>query len=300
MKYKPLTPAETKVIIGKGTEPPFSGGYEQLNDPGIYACKRCGAYLYRSDSKFDARCGWPSFDREILGAVQATPDADGHRTEINCIRCQAHLGHVFTGEQFTPKNTRHCVSSISLTFIPQEKVKETAQAYLGGGCFWCTEAVFQQVRGVTRVTPGYAGGTGRPSYHAVTSGTTGHAEIVKVDYDPTVISFEGILTVFFGTHDPTTKNQQGYDIGTQYRSVVFYDTDLIKELTENVIKRLTRDHVYDRPIVTQIEPLKQFYPAENHHHNYYQNNQQQPYCQVIINPKLQKLRKNLQDYLIQI
>ena len=139
MKFNPLTPEEEKVIIHKGTEAPFSGEYDNFYKDGIYVCRRCDAPLYGSENKFDARCGWPSFDEEIPKAVKRNPDSDGVRSEISCAFCGAHLGHVFIGEDLTPKNTRHCVNSISMKFVPK---KELETAYFGGGCFWCVEAAF--------------------------------------------------------------------------------------------------------------------------------------------------------------
>jgi peptide methionine sulfoxide reductase msrA/msrB len=163
MKYNPLTTEEQAVILHKATERPFSGEYESNYAKGTYVCKRCGAPLYRSEDKFDARCGWPSFDDEIKGAVKRIPDADGQRTEIICANCGAHLGHVFLNEGFTPKNTRYCVNSISMKFIPdkvmtaQNKNQETA--YFASGCFWGTQYYLMKAPGVISTTVGYMGGS---------------------------------------------------------------------------------------------------------------------------------------------
>lgn len=163
-------------------------------------------------------------------------------------------------------------------------------AVFGGGCFWCTEAIFQRLKGVTSVLPGYAGGhVANPTYEQVSEGDTGHAEVTKIEFDPREIPFEALLEVFFATHDPTTLNRQGNDVGEQYRSVIFYTNEAQKQTAQNFIKNAQKD--FNSPIVTQLQPLDKFYLAENYHQNYYNQNSGKAYCQVIINPKLDKLRK---------
>ena len=165
-------------------------------------------------------------------------------------------------------------------------------ATLAGGCFWCLDAAFRELRGVERVESGYAGGTTtNPTYREVCSGTTGHAEVVQVTYDPSAISFRDLLNVFFTIHDPTTLNRQGADTGTQYRSAVFYHSDEQRDTAKQVIDELTRQSVWDDPIVTEVVPLGRFYPAEAYHQNYFANNPDQPYCSVVIAPKVSKFRK---------
>jgi methionine-S-sulfoxide reductase len=165
-------------------------------------------------------------------------------------------------------------------------------AVFAGGCFWCTEAVFQRLRGVKSVVPGYAGGSvPNPTYEQVSSGTSGHAEVIKFEYDPEQISYQDLLAVFFATHDPTTLNKQGADVGTQYRSAIFYANDEQKHAAEEFLAKLTAEKVYEQPIVTQLAPLTQVYEAEDYHKNYYERNQGAPYCQVVINPKLKKLKE---------
>jgi peptide-methionine (S)-S-oxide reductase len=172
------------------------------------------------------------------------------------------------------------------------------RATLGGGCFWCLDAVFRQLRGVERVESGYAGGEyPNPSYRDVCSGMTGHAEVVQITFDPSIISFRDLLGVFFTIHDPTTPNRQGADVGTQYRSVVLYNSPEQRETADQVIEELSRNHVWDDPIVTQIVPLTTFYPAEAYHQDYYANNAAQPYCQIVIAPKVAKVRKAYLDRL---
>ncbi|MBI4050137.1 MAG: peptide-methionine (S)-S-oxide reductase MsrA [Candidatus Doudnabacteria bacterium] len=171
-------------------------------------------------------------------------------------------------------------------------------AVFGGGCFWCTEAVFQNLRGVESVTSGYAGGTtDNPIYHEVTSGGTGHAEVIRVEFDPEVINYKDLLTVFFALHDPTTPNRQGADTGPQYRSIILYTSVAQKSAAEEFIKKLTDEKVFDAPIVTEVKALDKFYEAEEEHKNYYKKNPDKPYCQVVINPKVAKLRQKFAELL---
>ena len=165
-------------------------------------------------------------------------------------------------------------------------------AVFGGGCFWCTEAVFAELRGVASVMPGYAGGSTKdPTYEQVCSGVTGHAEVVKIEFDPAQIAFKDLLTVFFATHDPTTLNRQGNDVGTQYRSTVLHANQEQKREAQTFIKDLNESKAFGKPVVTTVEPLGEFYEAEEYHRNYYAQNPYQPYCQFTIPPKLQKLHK---------
>jgi peptide-methionine (S)-S-oxide reductase len=174
----------------------------------------------------------------------------------------------------------------------------TEKATLAGGCFWCLEAVYLDVRGVEKVESGYAGGkTQNPTYDDVCSGSTGHAEVVQLTYDPAVISFRELLEIFFTIHDPTTLNRQGADTGTQYRSAIFYHSAEQKAEAESVIATLTADKVFSGPIVTQVAPLDTFYPAEDYHRDYYRRNPNQGYCRVVIEPKVSKLRKQWQAKL---
>lgn len=174
----------------------------------------------------------------------------------------------------------------------------THTAVFGGGCFWCTEALFQSLKGVKAVMQGYAGGSvANPTYEQVSSGKTGHAEVIKIDFDPAIISFKDLLSVFFNTHDPTTLNRQGADVGTQYRSVILYSSEEQKAEAEAIIAELNAAKAYAQPVVTTLEPLTEFYPAENYHQNYYQNHSDAPYCQVVIAPKLEKLQERFKNLL---
>jgi len=171
-------------------------------------------------------------------------------------------------------------------------------ATLANGCFWCTEAIFQRLNGVEKITSGYSGGKIKnPSYREVTTGETGHAEAIQLQFNPSVITFQEILEVFFSTHDPTTLNKQGYDVGTQYRSAIFYHSEKQKEISENFIKELTEAEVFENKIVTEVTSFDAFYSADEYHQNYYNNNKNQGYCVAVINPKLEKFIKKYKNKL---
>jgi peptide-methionine (S)-S-oxide reductase len=175
---------------------------------------------------------------------------------------------------------------------------KTEQAIFGGGCFWCTEAVFKMLRGVSAVCPGYSGGKlPNPTYEQVCNGNTGHAECVRIEYDPAQVKYESLLTVFFGSHDPTTRNRQGNDVGTQYRSVIFYTTPEQKAVAEKFIADINASNPNGKPIVTEVVPLEKFYPAESYHEDYFARNKGNPYCEIIINPKLEKVQKEFAELL---
>ncbi|WP_062122539.1 peptide-methionine (S)-S-oxide reductase MsrA [Geofilum rubicundum] len=179
-----------------------------------------------------------------------------------------------------------------------EQKSETA--ILGGGCFWCLEAVYQRVKGVEKVESGFSGGyIKNPAYREVTSGRTGHAEVVKITYNPDILSFEVLLSIFFTIHDPTTLNRQGADVGTHYRSVIFFNSEEQKKVAQSVMKQLSEEQVYDDPIVTQLVEEAPFYIAEDYHQNYFNNNAQQPYCQVVVAPKVRKFREKFAEWLVQ-
>lgn len=274
MGYRRLTPEEERVILRKGTEPPFSGKYWKHTEPGIYVCRRWGAPLFRSESKFDARCGWPSFDDSIAGAVMRSPDPDGVRTEITCASCGGHLGHVFEGERLTEKNTRHCVNSISLDFEPAASAVE--KAVLAGGCFWGVEFLLRQVPGVLGTKVGYIGGVEEnPTYEMVCSKTTDYAEAVEVLFDPARLSYQDLLKRFFEIHDPTQRDGQGPDRGRQYRSAVFYLTDDQRRIAEEVIGILAGKGL---EVTTEVVPAERFWPAEDYHQRYYERTGRMPYC----------------------
>lgn len=277
LKYYDLTSVESNVINNKGTEAPFIGKFTKSTEKGTYICKKCGAALYYSADKFQSDCGWPSFDNEIKGAVNRFPDADGMRTEIECANCGAHLGHVFTGEHLTAKNVRHCVNSVSLDFVPaQLENGRYGTAIFAGGCFWGVEYFLQKAPGVISVTSGYTGGhVKNPSYREVCTGNTGHAEAVKIVYNPDKTSYDKLLKLFMEIHDPTQVGGQGPDIGDQYRSEIFYLNDDQKAIAEKDINILKAKGL---KIATAITKATEFYQAEAYHQDYYFNNGKVPYC----------------------
>lgn len=180
--------------------------------------------------------------------------------------------------------------------MAQSDMKQVAT--LGNGCFWCSEAIFERVEGISNVRPGFSGGTvSNPSYKEVCTGQTGHAEVIQLEYDPETISFAEILEIYFKTHDPTQLNRQGNDVGTQYRSVIFYHTEEQKKIAYEIKEKLTEELIWDKPIVTEIVPFSNFYPAEDYHDNYYKNNPNQGYCRYVITPKVEKFEKVFKNYI---
>jgi peptide methionine sulfoxide reductase msrA/msrB len=262
----PLSDAEKRIILEKGTERAFTGKYWDHFEGGVYECRQCGAALYSSTGKFRSDCGWPSFDDEIPLAVTRRVDADALRTEIVCARCGGHLGHVFLGEELTPKDTRHCVNSASIVFVPQADIG-LEKAIFAGGCFWGVEHQFRQVKGVRTVVSGFTGGaTENPTYEQVSSGRPGHAEAVQIVFDPKQVTYESLARMFFEIHDPTELDRQGPDVGSQYRSAVFYTSDEQKRIAEKLIG-LLRAKGCDA--VTEVAPAGAFSPAEEYHQEYF-------------------------------
>jgi len=287
VSLKNLTDKERQVIVNKGTEMPFTGKYTKHDEKGVYRCKVCNAKLYNSTDKFNSHCGWPSFDDAIKGAIKEKKDADGHRTEILCANCGAHLGHVFRGEGMTAKNTRHCVNSISLNFDKKEdnktvKTKEDTlkHAYFAGGCFWGVEYHLESIKGVKDAISGFMGGTLKdPGYYDVVRKNTGHLETVEVIYDPKVVSYETLAKAFFEIHDPTQKDGQGPDIGSQYLSAVFVKNDEERETVEKLIKILEDKGL---KIATKVIDGETFYKAEDYHQDHYEKKGTKPYCHAYV------------------
>lgn len=274
-KREDLSDFERYVIEDAGTEPAFSGQFTFTVADGTYVCKRCEQPLFRSEDKFDSGCGWPSFDDEIENAVLRRPDPDGMRTEIVCNHCRAHLGHVFEGEGKTPKNLRHCVNSVSISFHKADQVQQ-AKAIFASGCFWGTEYFLSRCPGVVSTRVGYTGGQlENPTYEQVCSKETGHVEAVEVTYDPSKTSYEALLRLFFETHNFSQKDGQGPDIGPQYKSVIFVSDQDQKKQAEATIDWLLK-HNYE--VATQIKPETMFWCAEDYHQSYYERKGEQPYC----------------------
>lgn len=264
------------VVQDKGTERPFTGEYDNFGESGTYLCRQCGLPLFRSQTKFHSGCGWPSFDEEIAGAVLREQDVDGRRTEILCSRCHAHLGHVFQGEGLTAKNTRHCVNSLSLDFVPQQDIQDTEEAIYAAGCFWGVEYYFKQLPGVLKTEVGYTGGGKQhPTYQEVCSESTGHYEAIRVLYDPSKISYLALTKYFFEIHDPSQTTGQGPDIGHQYQSAIFYYDEQQKTIATQVINELERQGV---KVATKLLPVSVFWRAELYHQDYYAKTGKTPYC----------------------
>jgi peptide methionine sulfoxide reductase msrA/msrB len=299
---KVLSPDLYAVAREADTERAFTGTMWKSETKGTYYCAACGNKLFKSDQKFVSSCGWPSFfEQENKESITFKPDNSYgmRRTEANCGRCDSHLGHLFDDGP-EPTGKRYCMNAVSLDFVPDGVTVNTGNLetiVLGGGCFWCVEAVYENLEGVKSVYSGYAGGTvENPSYEAVCTGRTGAAEVVEITYDKTKTSLDEIFQIFFTVHDPTTLNRQGADVGTQYRSAIFYKNENEKKAAESLIKELN-EKVFSGKIVTTLEPLEKFYKAESYHQGYYQNNKNQPYCQMVIQPKLEKFEKVFKERL---
>lgn len=297
-----LTPEQFRVTRQHGTERAFSGEFCEAHEPGIYACICCGTKLFDSTTKFESGTGWPSFTIPVKeNVIQYKKDSSWGmtRVEVLCNICDAHLGHVFPDGP-PPTGLRFCINSASLKKA-DDKEETSSDTFLetatmGGGCFWCIEAILDEVQGVKTVISGYAGGTKlNPTYREVCNGKTGHAEVVQVKFDPSVISYAHLLRIFLSMHNPTTLNRQDADVGSQYRSVIFYHNEKQEQTAREVITEL--QPYFDKTIVTQVVPYSSFYKAEEHHQAYYKKDPSKAYCQSVINPKLSRLGERFRQNL---
>ena len=323
-----LSPEAFDVLRNQGTEPAGSGEFVDTTADGVYTCAGCGLPLFSSEAKFHSGTGWPSFYQPIEKenvAEMTDRSFGGERTEIHCPRCGGHLGHVFDDGP-KPTGLRYCIDSVSLRFTPRDKlasladpaadkpavvpaaVKSTAAnssakhstqtAVFAAGCFWATEAAFDQIKGVVHVESGYSGGAKETAqYETVCRGNTGHAESVEVTFDPSIVSYDRLLDVFFTAHNPTQPDGQGNDLGPQYRSVIFCADDAQRRAAEAKIKQLTSDHAFAAPIVTSVEPLKTFFPAEDYHQNYVHLHPDDSYIRNVSMPKVEHVRAKYPELL---
>ena len=292
-----LTPEQYRITREQGTETPFTHDFHDLKENGVFVCVSCNNPLFSKTAKFDSGTGWPSFFQPFAkkSIAKSTDDSLGmSRDEVSCARCDGHLGHVFDDGP-APTGLRYCIDGVVLKFIPESKLEKVVFAQ---GCFWCTEHVFESVKGVKEVISGYAGGNEQnPTYEEVGSGSTGHAEAIEVIYDPSKISYDQLLKVYFNSGDITQVNGQGNDRGTQYRSIVFYNNLKQKKSADDYIKSLDASGKFASKIAVEVVPFKKFYSAEDYHQNYANLHPNEGYVKGVSIPRYERAIKNFPELL---
>ena len=295
---KSLTKKQYYILREHGTERPFSSDLYEVKDEGVYVCAGCKNPLFSSSAKFNSGTGWPSYFQPYShnSLNVASDNSMGmSRDALTCKRCDGHLGHVFNDGP-KPTGLRYCIDGDGLLFVPKQAKKSSAVATFAGGCFWCTETIFESIKGVSEVISGYSGGKEtNPTYESVGSGRTGHAEAFEVYYDPSVISYKDLVRVFFASIDPTTVDGQKPDFGKQYRTIAFYRNEEEKNIIGDKIMAISKE--YYKPIATQVVKFDTFYEAEEYHQDFVKRNPNQGYVRGESIPRRERTLAKVPDLL---